>query len=244
MFATFLESYVLFFAVFLPATVLTIVAVNAVRAGLTQRQVVLATTMTAFIFGGWYALASWAGLKDLLMPPPTVMDPPIVLMFLFGGAFLLWALARLTTLGRAISDQASQAYLIGFQIPRVMGFVFLLGWALGAIPWQFAIPAGIGDIWAGIAGYQAMKAVSRGDADAEAKVLRANLIGMGDFVVAVVTGLITSEGFLHLLSQDAPNIINHYPLALFPAFFVPIFLAFHFISLSKLRQTRRLPVPA
>lgn len=120
-----------------------------------------------------------------------------------------------------------------------MGWIFVLGWLLGAIPWQFALPAGLGDIWAGVASYRAMRAVNRGDEDADRKVLRANIIGLGDFAVAVATGLITSEGFLHLLSKEAPNIINAWPLGLFPAFFVPIFIAFHLVSLGKLRQARR-----
>ena len=114
----------------------------------------------------------------------------------------------------------------------------------GALPWQFAIPAGIGDIWAGIAGYQAYVALKTGAPDARAKLVRANIIGLADFVVAVGTGLITSEGFLHLLSHDAPNIINLHPLSMFPAFFVPIFLAFHLLSISRLRQMRKEGQPA
>lgn len=128
---------------------------------------------------------------------------------------------------------------MGFQIFRIMGGVFILGWLVDEIPWQFALPAGLGDIWAGVAGYRAMTAVNRGAADAAAKVLWANVIGLADFVVAVLTGLVTSEGFLHLLAQDRPNIINAYPLGLFPAFIVPLFISFHFVLLGKLRQACR-----
>ena len=190
------------------------------------------------------ALALYLAPRNLLLPPPVFGDPPYVLMLMLGGAATLWALGRLTTPGRRITDGVDPSLLIGFQIPRVMGFVFLIGWAMGEIPWQFALPAGLGDIWAGIAGYQAMRAVQRGDADADRQVWRANLIGLGDFVVAVSTGLITSEGFLHLLAHDAPNIINHYPLALFPGFFVGIFIGVHLISLSRLRAGRAQPQAA
>lgn len=68
--------------------------------------------------------------------------------------------------------------------------------------------------------------------------MRANIIGLVDFVVAITAGLLISEGFAQMLSIDAANIINEYPLALFPAFFVPMFFAFHLFSLGKLRRSR------
>jgi hypothetical protein len=244
MFDLFLEFYVRIFAVLLPATTTAIVAIYAVRAGLPRARVVGATLVLAALFALWYAGASWITETGLMMPPPTLLDTPYVMIFMLGGATLLWSLARLTDTGRQISDTIGQETLVGFQTFRVMGWIFILGWLIGEIPWEFAIPAGLGDIWAGVAGYRAMRAVNRGAADAETKVLRANVIGLADFVVAVLTGLVTSEGFLHLLAQDRPNIINAYPLGLFPGFFVAIFIAFHLISLGKLRQARRRPVMA
>ena len=238
MLPAFLEAYVLTFTVLLPAIFVLLAAIGALRAGFSQYQTVAIAGGLATLFGLWYALASSLAQNGLLMPPPTLAAPPYVLMLMIGGALTLWGLARFTPIGRAITDSLDQSLLIGFQIPRVMGGVFLIGWALGAIPWQFAIPAALGDIWAGVAGYQAMQAARRGDADADRLALRANIIGLADFVVAVSTGLITSEGFLHLLSKDAPNIINHYPLALFPGFFVGIFIAAHLISLSRLSLDR------
>ena len=120
-----------------------------------------------------------------------------------------------------------------------MGGVFLIGWLAGRIPPEFAIPAGLGDIWAGVAGYQASRALAAGAPNARRLLVRANLIGMGDIMVAVSLGIITSEGMFHVLANDAPNIINDYPLVLFPAFFVPIFLGFHLMSISRLRSARK-----
>ena len=238
MFANLMESYVHFFVILLPAGVVGLAMAGGAGARLSQAATARAALYVAAFLSVWGALALYLAPRNLLLPPPVFGDPPYVLILMLGGATALWALGRLTTLGRRITDGVDPALLIGFQIPRVMGFVFLVGWAMGEIPWQFALPAGLGDIWAGIAGYQAMRAVQRGDADAERQVWRANMIGLGDFVVAVFTGLITSEGFLHLLAHDAPNIINHYPLALFPGFFVGIFIGVHLISLSRLRATR------
>lgn len=244
MFDTFAEFYVRAFTVLIPGLALLLLAVAGAGAGLRAGRIMAALVPLAVIFGLWLSGAAAMAEAGLLMPPPTLADPPYVMMFMLGGAAMLWGLARWTAPGRALTDTADQRLLIGFQIPRVMGAVFLLGWATGDIPWQFALPAGLGDIWAGVAALQAVRALNRGDASATRLVRRANIIGLGDFVVAVTTGLITSEGFLHLLSRDAGNIINAYPLGLFPAFFVPIFIAAHLLSIGRLRRTRLAPAAA
>jgi hypothetical protein len=168
-----------------------------------------------------------------------VQGPPFVLGFLIGGAAIVWALACLTPLGRQIVNATPLSAIAAFQIPRIMGGVFLIGWLLGRIPPEFAIPAGLGDIWAGIAAYQASRALVASTPDAHRLLARANLIGIGDLVMAVSLGIMTSEGFAHVLSKDFPNIINDHQLALFPAYFVPIFLGFHLISISRLRNANR-----
>mgnify|MGYP001818158746 FL=1 len=244
MLSDFFLAYVHFFAVLLPVLAIGIVATGAARARLDGADLGWALILMATILGLWYAVAMHLSEANVFNVPATLMDPPVVLMFLFGGAALLWGLARLTERGRSISDQVDLGTLAAFQIPRAMGGVFVLGWALGVIPWQFALPAGLGDIWAGVAGYQAWRAVRTGAADARRKVIQANVIGMADFGVAVLTGIMTSEGFLHLMAHDTPNIINLHPLAMFPGFFVPLFLAFHFVSLSKLRLSSRVPAAA
>jgi hypothetical protein len=78
-------------------------------------------------------------------------------------------------------------------------------------------------------------ALAAGAPDARKKLARANTIGLLDIVIAVSLGIMTSEGMFHALSKDAPNVINDYPLALFPVFFVPVFVGFHFIAISRMR---------
>ena len=240
----FFLGYVHFFAVLLPVLALSIIAIGATQAGITAAAMRRAILIPSLILGLWFAVAMALSERNVFNVPAAMTEPPIVLGFLIGGAFLLWALARMTETGRQISDRVDLGLLMAFQIPRVMGALFLVGWAMGVIPWQFALLAGLGDIWAGIAGYQAWSALARGAANARQKVIQATVIGMLDFVVAVATGITTSEGFLHLFAHDTPNIINLHPLAMFPGFFVPLILAFHLVTLSRLRQSRAHPVPA
>lgn len=44
-----------------------------------------------------------------------------------------------------------------------------------------------------------------------------------------------SAAAIQRTATPTPNIINLYPLALFPAYFVPVFIAFHLFSLGALR---------
>lgn len=240
MFSAFLEFYVRAFATLLPVLAVTAVAVAAHRAGLTRASTVVVMAALGLLLGLWYALAARLGELGILAPPETATGVPYILFFLFGGTAVLVLLALATGSGRKLLAGADQREIIAFQAPRVMGVIFLVGWAVGDIPWQFALPAGVGDIWAGIAGWQAYRALEAGRENATALVWRANIIGLLDFAVAVLTGLMTSEGFLHVMAMENPNIINDFPLVLFPAFFVPIFLAGHVFSIMKLRSSARL----
>lgn len=232
----FFLGFVHAFAVFLAVLALIIVALSAVRAGITGAALVWALFVPTTLLGLWFSVAMRLSQQDVFNVPATLGDPPVVLMFLFGGAARLWALARMTRTGRRISDAADPGMLVSYQFLRPMGGVFLIGWAAGVIPWQFALPAGLGDIWAGIASYQAWNALRAKAPDARRKLVRANVIGIGDFVIAVGTGILTSEGFAHIWAKDAPNIINVHPLALFPGFFVPLFLTFHLVLMSRMRK--------
>jgi hypothetical protein len=239
-----LLAYVHVFLVLLPALVLVIVALGAARAGLNGAARARAVLWPAGLLAVWGAAAMALSRSGAFMVPATLSDPPVVLFSMLGGAVTLWLMATRTRTGQAILAQTDPGLLAAFQIPRVMGAIFLVGWAAGIIPWQFALLAGLGDIWAGIEGYRAWRACSRGAPDARARVVRANVIGLADFAVAVLVGITTSEGFAHLMAKDTPNIINLHPLAMFPGFFVGIFLAVHFVSLSQLRHSSRVPAAA
>lgn len=244
MFVNIATAYVEVSLVFLVATALAVFAVGAVRAGLGAGRAAWALGTTAGLLALWATAMGPLAKAGFLMPPPTPADPPFALMPIIVGALILWSSGRFTETGRLILSGLDQRHLIGFQVFRVMGALFLVGWAMGDIPWEFALPAGVGDILAGIAAMRALKAVSQNDPAARDKVLLANIVGLADFVVAVGAGILTTDGFLHLLSLDAPNIINNYPLALFPAFIVPLFIAFHLFSLEALRRHPVLRAPA
>jgi len=237
MFETIATSYLQAFAVILPSLALCLITIGAIRAGLSMPRTAFVVGTLATLFGVWYALVVTLAKAGILMPPVEFTDPPYALMPLLGGAFLLWALGRFTATGRIILDNLDHTQLISIQSLRLMGGLFVVGWAMGVLPWQFALPAGVGDVLAGIAAIQATRAAHRGDANAEHLIRRASILGLLDFAVAVSTGIMTSPGVLQLMAFDNPNIINAYPLALFPMFIVPIFIAFQLFSLQALRRS-------
>jgi hypothetical protein len=57
--------------------------------------------------------------------------------------------------------------------------------------------------------------------------------------VAVVPGIIRSEGFGHLFFRDAANSRNDHPLAMFPADVVPIFPGCRVIAIARVRREAR-----
>ncbi|MFT7595215.1 MAG: hypothetical protein ACI8R4_002543 [Paracoccaceae bacterium] len=232
-------AYINTMTILVLGTALALVAVNAAGAvghGLTVRQVPRLLGGMALLLGLWAALATYVAQLGVMGQAPFAFAPPWVGWFFVGGAVLLFALGRLASPARVVIDRMGQNYFMGIQSFRMLGGVFLLGWAVGDIPWIFALPAGFGDIWAGIAGYRAMQAVNRGDPKARRLVVQANVIGTVDFTVALITGLITSETVYQLMAHDAPNIVGAYPLVMIPALLVPVFLAAHFFSIQRLMR--------
>ncbi|GAA0777894.1 hypothetical protein E1180_17240 [Roseibium denhamense] len=236
MFMLFLDIYVRSLATVLPVFAVLAAALAASRMSLSWRETAPALIVLGLLFGVWHGLTVYLLSPGFLGGSGAILPAGYLAAFLISGPLLLVLMGRATRLGRNILAGADQRILIGFQIPRVIGFVFLVGWAAGDIPWQFALPAGVGDVWAGIAALQAFNALQAGSANAERLVWRANIIGLLDFAVAVGTGIATSAGPLQVLAFSEPNIANQYPLALFPLFFVPIFLAAHVFSILRLSR--------
>ncbi len=154
---------------------------------------------------------------------------PIALGILF---FLRWPSFR------RVVETIPQPWLVGVQLFRVEGLVFLLLLADGRLPAQFAVPAGVGDVLVGLAAPLVALASARGWRHSNALVRTWNLLGIADLVIAVSTGFLTSPSPLQLLALDNPNqLVGRYPLVMVPVFLVPIALLLHLASLRKLRQT-------
>src|SRR6516165_2575777 len=189
-------------------------------------------------FIGWEAVAQYLGAANTYLA--TVENPPAVPTILFGlliplavAAIALWQSESIARLVSAIPLH----WLVAAQVYRVGGGIFLVLMADGRLPWQFALPAGIGDVATGIVAVVVAAQLARNAIGAYRATYAWCLFGIADLVVAIAMGAMTSPGQAHLLAFDAPNLLmTAYPLVMVPTFAVPLALMLHGLVLWRLRR--------
>lgn len=198
------------------------------------------------VFLGWEIVAQYLGAANAYLA--TLENPPAVPTILFGlliplavAAIALWRSESAAKLVFAIPLH----WLVAAQVYRVGGGIFLVLWADGRLPWQFALPAGIGDVTTGIVAVVVAARLAQNAIGAERAAYAWCLFGVADLVVAIAMGAMTSPGRAHLLALDAPNLLaTAYPLVMVPTFAVPLALMLHGLVLLRLQRgaasTRRL----
>jgi hypothetical protein len=153
---------------------------------------------------------------------------------------LLLALRGIPVVARALAAPGMASRLQLPHAPRVAGVTFLLYLALGHLPALFALPAGLGDITAGIAAPLVARRLAQGTGRRAG--LWFNAFGMTDLVVALTLGALTGFHLLNVTPSSAP--ITELPLALIPTATVPLFFALHITAVSKLVRSPLTPLPA
>ena len=138
---------------------------------------------------------------------------------------------------KAVLDAIPLPWLIGIQLYRVVGVIFLALYSLGQLPGEFAIPAGGGDVLIGLAAPLVAYGLYQGYAWSQRAAIFWNVAGVVDLAVAIGTGFLSSPGPLHVLAADNPNhLITAFPLALVPLFAVPLSVVLHLAALKRLPQ--------
>ena len=186
----------------------------------------------------WHGVAWVIVARGLLLPGATTI-PLLPIMIVVPTALviaLIWRSSRIATL----LDAMPASWLVGLQVYRVIGGVFLVNWVMGTTPGLFAIPAGTGDVITGLLALPAAIALASGKADSTRSAIIWNVIGITDLVVAVTLGALTSPGPLQRFAFDNPNMVTGaYPIAIIPAFTVPTSLVLHALSLRQLLRRSR-----
>ncbi|MEM9372056.1 MAG: hypothetical protein AAGA55_00290 [Planctomycetota bacterium] len=153
---------------------------------------------------------------------PVVWFVPSVLLI----AFRRWVL----------SEPLSQRWLVGLQLWRVIGAVFLIEMFRGHVAPEFAWTAGPGDVLAGVVAFAVLFAFrDRAGMPGWAVVLVA-VVGMLDFLSAFFFGFTSSDGPQNLFPQETPSRMIEFPTGLIPLFLVPYAIFFHTLSLLTLRM--------
>jgi hypothetical protein len=171
-------------------------------------------------------------LGSTRVPPlPIAIFAPVVV-----GLVLLMRSKRIA----AVLDAAPPSWLVGVQVYRIFGGIFLISWARGSIPGVFALPAGIGDVLVGVLALPIALYVSTGTSRGHSAGIGWNLLGLTDFAIAIAMGAMSSPGRLQVLSVGQPNVqMGTYPIVMIPAFTVPSSIILHVLSLWQLRRLAR-----
>ena len=185
---------------------------------------------------GWLAIAQYVGSANMYFATADAAVPTLLLGLtipLTVAAASLWLSGAVASLVSAIPLR----WLVAVQVFRIEGAIFLVLWADGRLPWQFALPAGIGDVTTGVLAVVVAGRLAQNAAGARSAVYAWCLFGIADLVVATTLGALTSPGRPHMLAFEAPNLlITSYPLVMIPTFAVPLALMLHGLVLWRLRR--------
>ncbi len=177
------------------------------------------------VFLLWGALMFWVCLSDT----PRALGLPgnliVPLAWILPSLILIWRKAWF------LDRPLSQKWLVGLQLFRVIGGVFLIEMTRGHIPGLFAYPAGIGDILAGLLALVVLVACRRQESIPGPLVLAVAGLGLADFASAFFFGITSSEGPLQLFQPPIANQLISFPTGLIPLFLVPYVIFFHTLSL-------------
>jgi hypothetical protein len=125
-------------------------------------------------------------------------------------------------------DTVPLSLLIGVNVVRVLGVLFVLLYLDGRLPAPFAPIAGWGDIITGVAAAPVAWLALRHGPKARAAILAWNVFGIADLIGAIGLGVISSPGPLHLIAPEPGSaIMATLPWMLIPAFLVPLLFATH-----------------
>jgi hypothetical protein len=146
------------------------------------------------------------------------------------AAWILPSLVLFTGRKWFLSEPLSQKWLIGLQLFRAIGAVFLVEMARKNLPGIFAYPAGMGDVLVAVAALTVLvRFGSKGNIPATA-IWLVIILGVADFLSAFFFGFTSSETPLQLFHPSVPNNVIVFPTGMIPLFLVPYAIFFHTLS--------------
>jgi hypothetical protein len=192
-----------------------------------------AFALTGAILLGWLAIAyglAASGFYHVTADGiPTIQYG--VLLPIIIGVILIWR----SDLAHRIIDAVPQAWIVGVQLYRALGVVFLVLYAAGRLPALFAWPAGVGDIVVGLSAPLVGYAYARAPRESAGVVRAWNVLGILDLVVALTTGFLTAPSLISPIEvHPSSELMTMLPMVMVPVYLVPLSIVLHIGSLVKL----------
>jgi hypothetical protein len=189
--------------------------------------------LTAGILAAWFVFAVSASSLNLFKTDPGL--PPIAVglaSLIPVVVFLLWFA---TSRGfREYAFSLSPRTLTFVQSWRIVGFTFLVLYATGILPGNFALPAGWGDI--AIGATAPLVATWLVSFDRRGSFILWQIAGIFDLVSAVTLGALNSILGTHGVTTAVMAVL---PLSLIPTFAVPLFIMLHIICIAQARHWKK-----
>lgn len=187
----------------------------------------------------WSASVIALSMNGVFLPIDSMPPPTMPVAILLPPAIFLLAYRMMPSV-RAWVASLDLAAVTALQSWRVVGGIFMMLWFYDLLPALFAWPAGIGDILVGLAAPWVTAAVIHKSPGWRRKSMALITAGMLDFILAIVSGILTVAGApLALEGEIGSDLVNSYPLVLIPALIVPIFIILHLIAWIKIRREFR-----
>lgn len=173
------------------------------------------------------------------------LAPPLLLGLVAAPIVVFAAGYRGSARLREFVASLDLAFLVRLHMLRVVGLVFVLLYLLGHLPAGFALPAGLGDLAIALSAPLIARALASPRSRTSAAFVAWNVLGLLDFAAALFLGVAHSDAPVGFLASDVTTkLVTEFPLALIPAFAVPLFIITHLIALVRRREAAaRAPMP-
>ncbi len=135
---------------------------------------------------------------------------------------------------RRVVRAIPENWLVGVHAIRIGGFAFLALADMKLLPAGFALPAGYGDVSAGLLALSVVSLLARRDPYARPLALAWTAFGLLDLVNAEVSGLILITPYLSSLGAAGVPLGYFQYVLIIPSFIVPILVTLHIYFLYQL----------
>jgi hypothetical protein len=190
-------------------------------------------------FTGWLAVIWNLALNGVFQPLPEARLPMLPVAILAPVVLGLLVLLRSKSIA-AFLDAVPASWLIGLQVYRIVGGIFLVNWMHGTAAGVFAWPAGIGDMLTGIMALPVALRFASGAENGRRAAMEWNIFGLLDLAIAITMGMLSTPGPLQIFGLDIPSSsLGTFPTVLTPAFAVPSSILLHALSIWQLRRIGR-----
>lgn len=188
--------------------------------------------------GTWLFLTTILAKQGIFEPIEGKFNPilPVLLAGLFCSYFLFskWKVFKILLSSLPVS------WIVIIQFFRVLGVVFLVLYSQKLLPTQFALPAGIGDLFIGVAALFVAWALHNRKTWSPTVTKWWCYLGILDLIIAVTMGALTSpsniQSLISLPFKPTNLLIGEYPLVMIPIFRVPFAITLHMLVLNKLNK--------